>query len=804
MTMPRLFLGLSALILLLPLLLLACGGSDEPTDAPASDRATAEPTDLPDSEGATGETEGIASSEHTTTPPTTEGAAPSPTRRATTAPTTESAEPSPTLLATAAPTTERVLPMSTPRPTDEPPMEQNSAETDREALLAFYDGTSKLRWQKEHSTSWQGDGPIDSWEGVTIDDNGRVTELSLSGRSWQGKISPELSKLDKLEVLRLKNAYLGGEIPPELGNLVNLTELDLSENAHLGGEIPPELGNLVNLTELDLSDNRLTGGIPPELGNLTNLTRLSLSRNDLSGDIPPELANLARLEILGFEDNKLSGCIPRTLLDQLYAYDVRSQDLSRQDSGRISVCPFAQEESLGEWILDPENPLLLAAMTGSPADVAKLLPDYQIQNMVTTMINRADSKRTYTAGERNIYERVSPLHLAAGFNKDPGMITLLLDAGAPIEGDRRSLALFYTPLHFAALYNEEPAVTAALLEGGADANASTTQKGVSHALKLVVIQLAAQYNSNPKVIQLLLDWGAGSGLGALYFAAGYNPHLDVLRALLDRFAVGENRQGVLNGIMQTAAKLNPNLEAIKLLLDLGADPADPTHGPIAIRAAISDNPNPEILAALIAGGADTTLLDNQHTLLFSAVRRENTAFAELLLDAGVDPNLGNREGITPIYWAPTGEMVELLVAKGADPNIKPKGRETPLAHAALYASSYAEDGRTKVAALLEAGADPNTIRYDKTPLILWATEYNQASTAQMLLKYGADTTTKDEYGTTALHIAARKSYAAIAEALLEAGADRKAVDDFDRVPCQIARGSGSFTGTPLLVQLCRP
>ena len=74
----------------------------------------------------------------------------------------------------------------------------------------------------------------------------------------------------------------------------------------------------------------------------------------------------------------------------------------------------------------------------------------------------------------------------------------------------------------------------------------------------------------------------------------------------------------------------------------------------------------------------------------------------------------------------------------------------------------------------------------------------------MLLKYGADTTTKDEYGTTALHIAARKSYAAIAEALLEAGADRKAVDDFDRVPCQIARGSGSFTGTPLLVQLCRP
>ena len=32
MTTPRLFLGIFALALLLPLLLLACGGSDEPTD----------------------------------------------------------------------------------------------------------------------------------------------------------------------------------------------------------------------------------------------------------------------------------------------------------------------------------------------------------------------------------------------------------------------------------------------------------------------------------------------------------------------------------------------------------------------------------------------------------------------------------------------------------------------------------------------------------------------------------------------------------------------------------------------------
>ena len=43
MITPRLFLGVFALALLLPLLLLACGGSNEPADGPSSERATDEP-----------------------------------------------------------------------------------------------------------------------------------------------------------------------------------------------------------------------------------------------------------------------------------------------------------------------------------------------------------------------------------------------------------------------------------------------------------------------------------------------------------------------------------------------------------------------------------------------------------------------------------------------------------------------------------------------------------------------------------------------------------------------------------------
>ena len=60
----------------------------------------------------------------------------------------------------------------------------------------------------------------------------------------------------------------------------------------LGGAIPSELGNLINLITLYLIDNRLTGTIPVELGELTLLKNLFLRGNELTGCIPAGLQDL--------------------------------------------------------------------------------------------------------------------------------------------------------------------------------------------------------------------------------------------------------------------------------------------------------------------------------------------------------------------------------------------------------------------------------------------------------------------------------------------------------------------------------
>ena len=231
---------------------------------------------------------------------------PAPTPKPTATPTaTPTNTPAPT--PTAAPTaTLTPIPTPAPTPTDTP----TPAAVDRAALVALYEATDGANWTS--NDNWLSNRPIGEWYGVTTDRSGRVTELSLEINQLSGEIPAELGNLVNLELLSLSVNQLSGEIPAALGNLSNLEFLILAEN-RLSGEIPAALGNLSNLEFLILAENRLSGEIPAALGNLASLGWLSLERNQLSGEIPAALGNLASLGWLSLERNQLSGEIPAAL-----------------------------------------------------------------------------------------------------------------------------------------------------------------------------------------------------------------------------------------------------------------------------------------------------------------------------------------------------------------------------------------------------------------------------------------------------------------------------------------------------------
>ena len=174
---------------------------------------------------------------------------------------------------------------------------------DRAALEALYRATGGPDWIV--SWNWLTDLPLGNWFGVTVDADGRVSELRLVCINLKGRIPPELGSLSGLQSISFFAGIAGFDSCPSYDyGLVRGVP-----NA-LTGRIPPELGSLSNLSDLNLSSNDLTGPVPHELGNLSNLTYLTLSSNDLTGPIPPELGNLSSLSYLNLRRNDLTGSIP--------------------------------------------------------------------------------------------------------------------------------------------------------------------------------------------------------------------------------------------------------------------------------------------------------------------------------------------------------------------------------------------------------------------------------------------------------------------------------------------------------------
>ena len=345
----------------------------------------------------------------------------------------------------------------------------------------------------------------------------------------------------------------------------------------------------------------------------------------------------------------------------------------------------------------------------------------------------------------------TPLHYAAGSNKNPAVVQALIKAGAdPMarDGDKE------TPLHYAAKYNENPAVVQALLAGGADPKARDGDKETP-------LHEAAKSNKNPAVVQALIKAGA------------------------DPMALNEDKWTPLH----YADLINRNPAVSKALLAAGADAKvrieykwTPLH------EAAKHAKDAGVIEALLAAGADPKARVAKYKwtpLHYAAEYNENPAVVQALLAGGADPKARAKYKWTPLHRAAINKnpaVVQALLAGGADPKARDEDKWTPLHRAAI------NENPAVVQALLAGGADPKARDEDKETPLHYAAEYNEnPAVIQALLAAGANLKARDSRGRTPLHgAAASNENPAVVQALLAGGADPKARDEDKKTPLDLA------------------
>ena len=406
---------------------------------------------------------------------------------------------------------------------------------------------------------------------------------------------------------------------------------------------------------------------------------------------------------------------------------------------------------------------------------------------------------------------VTPLELAAN-NGNGEIVERLLAAGADPNGRSRE---GQTPLMSAAL-NGQAAAVDALIAHGADVHAAESYRGQT------ALMLAAG-EGNVEAMSSLLAAGAAvgaqskSGFTALLFAVR-NAELDAVQLLLDRGA-DANDLAPDGTTALNVAIVNAYYEVASVLLTHGADPklpdarASPLHTIAWLRKPgatdraagtgelATSAPQPtgkvtslELARQLLEHGADpnvrvdwdemkfeplggTTrnppglflgrhlLTYNGATAFYVAAKNGDHELMQLLADAGADPTLPNRFGVTPLMVAAgldtwegetpgphTGmpeadrlEAVKLAVELGNDINAVADFGDFKMDGDPEYTLLYYPHNLRE---LQELGAgDP---RWSGSTALHGSIISNQPSITQYLVDHGANLDAKTKTGWTAL------------------------------------------------------
>ncbi|KAF8017590.1 hypothetical protein BT93_H2697 [Corymbia citriodora subsp. variegata] len=189
-------------------------------------------------------------------------------------------------------------------------MEVGGNETDRLALQEF---KAQIADPGGVFSSWNDSSHFCEWYGVKCSHrHRRVVVLDLHSKNLLGVVPPHIGNLSFLREVDLRNNSFHSEIPSEFSRLFRLQKLFLRNNS-FSGQIPSNLSHCSNLLTLVLDYNMLEGNLPAEFGSLSKLQGLGIQVNNLMGNIPTSFGNLSSLQVFLITRNNFGGTIPETL-----------------------------------------------------------------------------------------------------------------------------------------------------------------------------------------------------------------------------------------------------------------------------------------------------------------------------------------------------------------------------------------------------------------------------------------------------------------------------------------------------------
>ena len=154
----------------------------------------------------------------------------------------------------------------------------------------------------------------------------------------------------------------------------------------------------------------------------------------------------------------------------------------------------------------------------------------------------------------------------------------------------------------------------------------------------------------------------------------------------------------------------------------------------------------------------------KNDILLKAISNNNIEQVKEIIKSGVDLNIQNKNGVTPLMASENFEITKLLLENGADPNLQTQIGNTALMILTRLRPNYLDI----LNLLLENGADPNIKNSYAESALYIAVDRNKIGLVKLLLENGADPNIVNSAGSNPLF---NTDNLEILKLLLENGAD---------------------------------